>query len=178
MHLVVVVKATQSCPTLCDPMDCSPSGSSIHGILQARILEWNAIPFSRGSSLLRDRTQLSCTVGRFFTIWANRKALTCTQPCSEQWKTQLEKQQADPSYCEAYGPVTMWEGFFLNFIYFIFWLWWVFAAACWFSLVGVSRNYSLLQCAGFSLSCWGSQALGMQASVIPEHRLSTYSTWG
>ena len=46
----------QSCPTLCDPTDCSPPGSSVHGILQARILEWVAISFSRGSSWLRDRT--------------------------------------------------------------------------------------------------------------------------
>ena len=42
---------TQSCPTLCDPMDCSPPGSSVHGILQARIMEWGAICYSRGSSL-------------------------------------------------------------------------------------------------------------------------------
>ena len=64
----------QSCLTLCDPMDCSPSGFSVHGILQARILEWVAIPFSRGSSWLRDRTWISRTVGKFFTIWATRKA--------------------------------------------------------------------------------------------------------
>ena len=43
-----------SCPTLCDPMDCSPPGFSVHGILQARILEWIAIPFSRGTSQPRD----------------------------------------------------------------------------------------------------------------------------
>ena len=47
---------TQSCPTLCDPMDCSPPGSSAHGILQARMLEWGARPFSRGSSQSRYRT--------------------------------------------------------------------------------------------------------------------------
>ena len=64
---------TQSCPTLCDPTNCSPSGSSIHGILQARILEWIAIPFSRGSSWPRDRSQVSCIAGRFFTIWATGK---------------------------------------------------------------------------------------------------------
>ena len=46
----VCVKSLQSCQTLCDPMDCSPPGSSVHGILQARILGWVAIPFSRGSS--------------------------------------------------------------------------------------------------------------------------------
>ena len=50
---------TQSCPTLCDPMDCSPPGSFVHGILQARILEWVAMPFSRGSSQSRDRTCVS-----------------------------------------------------------------------------------------------------------------------
>ena len=50
---------TQLCLTLCDPMDCSPAGSSAYGILQARILEWVAIPFSRGSSPPRDRTQVS-----------------------------------------------------------------------------------------------------------------------
>ena len=56
----------QSCLTLCNPMDCSPPGSSVHGILQARILEW-VIPFSRGSSQSRDRNQVSCIAGRFFT---------------------------------------------------------------------------------------------------------------
>ena len=49
-YLVVVVLVFQSCPTLCNSMDCSPPGSSVHGILQARILEWVAIPFSRGFS--------------------------------------------------------------------------------------------------------------------------------
>ena len=53
---------SQSCPTLCDPKDCSRPGSSVQGILQASILEWVAIPFSRGSSWPRDQTQVSCTV--------------------------------------------------------------------------------------------------------------------
>ena len=63
-------KSLQSCLTLCNPMDCSPPGSSVHGILQARILEWVAIPLSKGSSQPRDRTQISfssCTASRFFT---------------------------------------------------------------------------------------------------------------
>ena len=51
------VLVTQLCPTLCNPMDCSPPGSSIHGILQARIVEWVAISFSRGSSQPRDQSQ-------------------------------------------------------------------------------------------------------------------------
>ena len=61
---------TQSCPTLCDRTVCSPPGSSVHGISQARVLEWVAIPFSRRSSPPRDQTQVSCIAGRFFTIWA------------------------------------------------------------------------------------------------------------
>ena len=58
---------TQSCPTLYDPVDCSPPGSSVHGILQARVLEWVATSFSRGSSQPRDQTQVSCIAGGFFT---------------------------------------------------------------------------------------------------------------
>ena len=65
---------TQSCPTLCDPMDCSPPGSSVHGILQARILEWVAISFSRGSFWSRHQTQVSCIAGRCFNLWAAREA--------------------------------------------------------------------------------------------------------
>ena len=61
-------EVAQSCPTLCDPMDCSPPGSSVHGIFQVRVLEWVAISFSRGSSQLRDQTQVSRIVGRRFTI--------------------------------------------------------------------------------------------------------------
>ena len=63
-------EVAQSCPTLCDPMDWSPLGSSIHGILLARILEWIAISFSRGSSWPRDRTQVSRIAGRHFNLWA------------------------------------------------------------------------------------------------------------
>ena len=64
----------QSWSILCNPMICSLPGSSIHGILQARILKWVDIPFSRGSSQPRDRTQVSCTAGKFFTVWATGKA--------------------------------------------------------------------------------------------------------
>ena len=63
----VKVLVTQSCLTLCNPMDCNLPGSS-------RILEWVVIPFSRGFSQPRDQTQVSCIAGRFFTIWAPREA--------------------------------------------------------------------------------------------------------
>ena len=66
------VLVAQLCPTLCNPMDCSPPGSSVHGIFQARILEWVAIVLSRVSSWPRNQTQVSHITGRFFTIWATR----------------------------------------------------------------------------------------------------------
>ena len=61
-------KSLQSCPTLCNPVDGSPPGSTIPGILQARTLERIAMPFSRGSSLLRDGTWFSHIAGRLFTV--------------------------------------------------------------------------------------------------------------
>ena len=60
---------------LCNRMNCSPPGSSIHRIFQARILEWVTITFSRGSSLPRYRTRVSCAAGRLFTVWVTREAL-------------------------------------------------------------------------------------------------------
>ena len=68
----VKVKVAQSCLTLCDPMDYT-----VHGILQARRLEWGAIPFPRGSSQPRDRTQVSHIAGRVFTSWATKEAPSC-----------------------------------------------------------------------------------------------------
>ena len=68
-----VCSVIQSCPTLWDPMNCSPPGYSVHGILQARILEWIAMPSSRRSSQPRDRTQVSHIASGFFTVWATRK---------------------------------------------------------------------------------------------------------
>ena len=68
-------EVAQSCPILCDPVDCSPSSSSVHGILQARILVWVAISFSRGCSRPRDQTQVSCIAGRRFILWATKEEL-------------------------------------------------------------------------------------------------------
>ena len=68
------VLLAQSCPTLCDPMDRSPPSSSLHGILQARILKWVRISFSRGSSWCRGQTKVSHIAGRLFTVWVTREA--------------------------------------------------------------------------------------------------------
>ena len=72
-HLTIVLtvkgKVAQSCPTLWDPKDYTA-----HGILQARTLEWGAVPLCRGSSQPRDRTQISPIAGKFFTSWATREA--------------------------------------------------------------------------------------------------------
>ena len=70
----VQMLVVQSCLTLCNPIDYNPPGCSVPGILQARILEWVAIPFSRGSSQPRDWTWVSCIAGCFFTIWATWEA--------------------------------------------------------------------------------------------------------
>ena len=69
MESEVKAKVTQSCPTLCNPMDYT-----VHEILQARILEGVAVPFSRGSYQPRDLTQVSCIAGKFSTSWATREA--------------------------------------------------------------------------------------------------------
>ena len=77
-------EVAQSCPTLRDPMDCSPPGSSVHGILQARILEPVAIFFSRGSSQPWDRTQFSHIAGRRFNLCTTREALKYKNTVSQK----------------------------------------------------------------------------------------------
>ena len=76
--LKVKVSVAQSCLTLCVPMDCSLPGSSVHGLSQVGILEWVAIPSSRGSSQSRDRAWVSHITGRFFTVWATSISQVCT----------------------------------------------------------------------------------------------------
>ena len=95
LFLVVCVKdcwkvfAIQLCPTLCNLMDRSPPGSSVHGIFQARIVEWAAIPFSRGYYRPRNRTYISRIAGSFFVIWAIRLGLHQVT----SWGTSLVKVQ-------------------------------------------------------------------------------------
>ena len=88
----VCVLVTQSHPALCDPRTSLP-GSSVHGIFQARILEWVAIPFSRGSSQPRDRIRVSCIVGRSFAVWATREAQSTTL-IAPKWTTFLVSSSA------------------------------------------------------------------------------------
>ena len=76
-----------SCPE--NPMDCGLPGSSVHGILQARRLEWVAIPFPRGSSQPRDWTQVSHIAGRFFTIWATMEAPSKTLSFQHEINTRM-----------------------------------------------------------------------------------------
>ena len=73
IYLLCCVLLVQLYPTLCSPLDSSPPGSSVCGILQARILEWVAMPSSRGSSQPRELTWVSCSAGGFFTIRATRE---------------------------------------------------------------------------------------------------------
>ena len=76
----------KSCPTLHDPVDCSPPGSSVHGMLQERILEWVVISFSRGSPWLRDQTHASVTGRQILYHWATREVLEdITQFLSFSW---------------------------------------------------------------------------------------------
>ena len=106
------MKVALSCPTLCDPRDCSPT--SVHGISQARILKWVAIPFSRGSSQPRSLTEVSCIAGRFFTTrttWGAhlvpQSGIKPTSPAVEAWilhpwaarKVPLSSSYKDPGHC-------------------------------------------------------------------------------
>ena len=116
----------QSCPTLCDSMDCSLPGSSVHGIFQAIVLEWIAISVSSRSSWPRDRTQVSHIVDRRFTVWATRevhhntwnwKTLAPWKKSYDQPRWHIKKQRhyfanKDPSsqsYGFSSGHVWMWE---------------------------------------------------------------------
>ena len=79
LYAAVAAKLLQSCPNLSNPMDCSPPVSSVHGILQARILEWIAISFSRGSSQPRDQTHVSYTGEVYFILLQRIKIFFTTE---------------------------------------------------------------------------------------------------
>ena len=104
----------QSCPTLSDSLDCSLPGSSVHGVFQARQLEWAAISFSRGSSQPRDWTQVSRLEGRCFIIWATRESLgrrtkeTLNDSERWEWKVGLHL-NIHKTKIIASGPITSWQ---------------------------------------------------------------------
>ena len=102
--------------TLCDPMDHSLPGSSVHGNLESWVLVWVAIPFSKGSSQSRDQTQVSCIAGRFFTIWANlvvqfsSVAQSCPTLCDSHGlhNTRLTCPSPTPGACSNSCPSSLW----------------------------------------------------------------------
>ena len=126
---LVCVLVMQSCPTLCDPMDCSPLSSSVHGILQARVLEWIAIPFSRWSSLPRDRTQVSCvsSTADWFLTSEPLRELLCGRTLSltlelcfyQLWEPPgflLPISCIDFYYCHFQVSLTFWSPLWVRFI--------------------------------------------------------------
>ena len=116
MYICLLYSSAPLCPTLHDPIDCSPPGSSVHGILQGRILKWVAISSTRGSSQPRDQTHISCVsciTGRFFTWWAIREALyifilpvepDSYQPRSISW-ARVTLKTHDPDTCRPSGQL-------------------------------------------------------------------------
>ena len=121
------VLVAQSCLTLCDPLDCSLQGSSVHGIFQMKIVEWVAISFSRGSSRLRDQTQVSCIVGRLFTTWASREASlihTKLAPKNRYCRSLVVCCPSDPLYPGIQLSESQWDHY----------IWDVCSANCWDTL--------------------------------------------
>ena len=95
LMVVVIALDARLCPTACNPMGCSPPGSSAQGILQARMLEWVAIPFSKGeSSRPRDQTQASCVESRFIYYRSHQKGPVASKDSS------VKKLPADPTSLE------------------------------------------------------------------------------
>ena len=105
-YVFVCVLVPQLCPTLCDPMDGSLQGFSVYCILLARILEWVAIPFFRGSPQSRGQIWISCMAGRFFTIWATREQTKCS--CYKRLQLLLWSQINNPIVIE----IPMWFGWY------------------------------------------------------------------
>ena len=94
---------TQSCPTLCDPMNCSLPGSSAHGNSQARTLEWVASPFSSRSSQPGDQTQVSCIASRFFTSSATWEAPIKSLSVAQSCPTLCDPMDCSPPGFSVYG---------------------------------------------------------------------------
>ena len=118
----------QSCPTLCNPMDHSPPGSSIHGLFQPRVLEWAAISFSRGSSQPQDQTRVSHIVDRHFTVWATREGSLVIMRCldsttdsmdmnlSQLWEI-VKYKEAWPAAAQRHGLATEQQPVIMTYIW-------------------------------------------------------------
>ena len=110
-HLLVLCLVAQTCPTLCDPMACSPPGSSVHRLFQARILEWVAISFSRRSFQPRDQTWVSCITGRFSTTEPPGKPKAFIMfmhlPCRDSIKQCLVFYSKEAHKINLWGSVTL-----------------------------------------------------------------------
>ena len=100
-----VSEVAQLCLTLCYPMDCILPGSSVHEIFHARVLEWVAISFSRGSSWPRDRTPVSRTAGRRFTIWATREAPKYVKYITEHWNVKRDESHIEFLIVQRVKPI-------------------------------------------------------------------------
>ena len=101
----------QSCLTLCNYLDCRLPGSSVHGILQAKLLAWAAVPFSWISSWPRDQTWVSCIADRFFTIWTTREEIWIGRLLNKKWsieKTGL-KLNIQKAKIIAFCPIISWQ---------------------------------------------------------------------
>ena len=125
-------------PTPCDPVDCSLPGYFVHGILQARILEWVAISFSRGSSWPRYHTRVSCIAGRFFTIWTTRKAHLCMHVSilpQTPLPSRLPHNIEQSSMCYTVSP-------------------------CWLSILKIAEDMENLNC-----NCWGGCGRNWQIRI-------------
>ena len=113
---VVAVLVAQSCLTLCNTLDHNPPGSSVHGTLQARTLEWVAIAVSRRSSRPRDRTWISCIAGGFFTVWATGKIKTlkwgeaCSVMSNSLWPRGLTSPWTSPGQNTMGGSCSLSRG--------------------------------------------------------------------
>ena len=108
VHLCIHAKSLQSCLILCNPVDCSPPGFSVHGIFQARILKWVAISYYRGSSQPRDQTSVSCIAGGFFTTESSGKAHEC--PYNSKHGTPKDRHPYGPKKTQGFVLHTVGTG--------------------------------------------------------------------
>ena len=104
-------KSRQSCPTLCEPIDCSLPGSSVHEILQARILGWVAMPFSRGSSWLRDQTHVACICRWVLYHWTSLVAQTVKRlsTMQETWVRSLGREDPLEKEMAIHSSTIAWK---------------------------------------------------------------------